>query len=60
MLIIVTHWYVVIKAERVSNDSVDEGYVFPDKNDNLTAYGGGIAQLMISSQLLQNIGKYSR
>ena len=60
MLIIVTHWYVVIKAERVSNDSVGEGYVLPDKNDVLTAYGGGIAQLMISSQLLQNIGKYCR
>ena len=52
-----SHWFVVIKAERVSNDSVNEGYVFPDQNDNLTAYDGGIAQLMISSRLLQNIGK---
>ena len=51
------HWFVVIKAERVSNDSVNEGYVFPDQNDNITAYDGGIAQLMISSRLLQNIGK---
>ena len=48
----------VIKAERVSNDSVQKGYVFPDEDDNLTAYTGGNARLMVSSSLLQNISKY--
>ena len=42
----------------MSNDSVDEGYVFPDEDDNLTSYNGGIAQLMISSSLMQNISEY--
>ena len=50
--------FLVIKAERVSNDSVQNGYVFPDKDDNLTAYTGGNAQVMVSSGLLQNISKY--
>lgn len=49
--------HVVIKAERVSNDSVQKGYVFPDEDDNLTAYTGGNARLMVSSSLLQNISK---
>ena len=49
--------YAVIKAERVSNDSVDKHYVFPDEDDNLTSYTGGSAQLNISSSLLQNISK---
>ena len=48
---------VVIKAEQVSNDSVYEGYAFPDEDDNLTAYTGGNAQLMIPSELIQNISK---
>ena len=52
-----THWYVVIKAERVSNDSVDEGYVFPDKNDNLATYTGGKSQLTITGGLLHNLGE---
>ena len=47
----------VIKAERVSGDSVDKDYVFPDEDDNLTAYNGGNAQLMVSIGLLQNISK---
>ena len=49
--------YVVIKAERVSNDSVDKGYIFPDKNDNLSTYAGGNAQLMVPAGLLQDISK---
>ena len=48
---------VVIKAERLSNDSMHGGYVFPDEDDNLTAYTGGSARLMVSSDLLQNISK---
>ena len=49
--------YAVIKVERISNDIVDEEYVFPDDEDNLTAYGGGYAQVMVPSGLLQNISK---
>ena len=49
--------YVVIKAERISNDSVIQEYVFPDDEDSLTAYGGGYAQVMVPSGLLQNISK---
>ena len=47
----------VIKAERVSSDSVDKDYVFPDEDDNLAAYSGGNAQLMVPVDLLQNISK---
>ena len=47
--------YVVIKAERVSNDEV-EGYVFPD-DDDLSEYTGGTVQLMVPSGLLQDISK---
>ena len=49
--------YIVIKAECISNDSVDKDYVFPDEDDNLVAYSGGKAQLMIPIGLLQNISK---
>ena len=49
--------YTVIKAERVSNDSVNKDYVFPDEDDNLKSYTGGIAQLNVPSGLLQNISK---
>ena len=49
--------HAVIKAERVSNDSVDEEYMFPDENDNLTAYEGGYARVIVPSGLLQNISK---
>ena len=49
--------YVVIKAERISNNTVDKGYVFPDEDDNLTAYTGGSAQLMVPNGLLQDICK---
>ena len=49
--------HVVIKAERVSNDSVKKGYVFPDEDDNLTAFTGGNARVMVFSDLLQNISK---
>ena len=54
-----TPLYIVIKAERVSNDNMYRGYMFPDEDDNLTGYAGGNAQLMIPSGLLQNISKYS-
>ena len=47
----------VIKAERISNDSVDNEYVFPDDEDSLTDYGGGYAQVMVPAGLLQNISK---
>ena len=52
-------YFIVLKAERISNDSVDRGYVFPDENDNLTAYTGVSAQLAVPSALLQDISKYS-
>ena len=52
-------FHIVIKAERVSNDSVDKGYVFPDEDDNLTNYNGGSAQLMLPSGLLQDISMYT-
>ena len=47
----------VIKAERISNDSVNKDYVFPDEDDNLSTYNGGNAQLMVPIGLLQNIRK---
>ena len=49
--------FIVIKAERVSNSSVDKDYTFPDEDDNLAAYSGGNAQLMVPIGLLQNISK---
>ena len=49
--------YIVIKAERLTNDGVHEGYMFPDEDDNLTAYNGGNARLMVSSDVLQSISK---
>ena len=48
---------IVIKAERVSNDSVGNDYVFPDEDDDLTAYAGGNAQFTVPSGLLKNISK---
>ena len=42
---------------RVSNDSVGNDYVFPDEDDNLTAYAGGNAQFTVPSGLLQSISK---
>ena len=47
----------VLKAERVSNEFLDKGYVFPDEDDNLTAYMGGSAQVMVPGRLLQNLCK---
>ena len=47
----------VIKAEHISNDSVDKDYVFSDEDGNLAAYSGGNAQLMVPIDLLQNISK---
>ena len=52
-----TYLHIVIKAEHLSNDSVDKDYVFPDEDDDLTAYSGGKAQLMVLTGLLQNISK---
>ena len=49
--------YTVIKVEHISNYSADEEYVFPDEDDNLTAYVGGYAKLMVPTGLLQNISK---
>ena len=51
------YMFEVIKAERVSNGSVDKGYMFPDENDDLTTYTGGSAQLVVPSGLLQNLSK---
>ena len=50
-------FYVVIKAERVSSNNTDEGYVFPDDDDDLMDYNGGTVQLMIPSGLVQDISK---
>ena len=51
--------FVVIKAELVSNDEVNEGYMFPD-DDDLTEYTGGSVQLMIPSDLLQEISECNK
>jgi len=48
---------LVIKAEQLSSDDMYKDFVFPDKNDNLSTYTGGIARLMITNDILQNIGK---
>ena len=48
---------LVIKAELVSNDEVDKGYMFPDDDDDLTEFTGGSVQLMVPSGLLQDISK---
>ena len=54
----------MIKAERVSNDEVDDiRYMFPDDDDDdddLTEYTGGSVQLMIPSGLLQEISERSK
>ena len=49
--------FVVLKAKRVSNDSLSKGYKFPDEDDNLTEYTGSSAQLSVSADLLQNLSK---
>ena len=49
--------FVVIKAERIPNDDVDDGYTFPDNDDDLTKYKGGAVQLMVAGDLLQDISK---
>ena len=48
--------FAVIKAEHVSHD---EGYMFPDDDDDLTEYTGGSVQLMLPSGLLQDFSKYN-
>ena len=45
----------VIKVEHLSSEAVSEGYVFPDKDDDLTKYKGENSHLMIPSGLLQDI-----
>ena len=57
VVVLSPYMFVVLKAERVSNETVDNGYVFPDEDDNLTAYTGGSAQLTVPGGLLQNIGR---
>ena len=51
--------FAVLKAERVSNESLSTGYIFPDESDNLSAYTGGSAQVMVPGGLLQNLCKYT-
>ena len=51
---------LVIKAERVSNDEVDKGYIFPNYDDDLTEYTGGSVQLMVPSGLLQDISEHNK
>ena len=50
--------FAVFKAERL-NENLDEGYVFPDEDDNLATFTGGSAQVMVPSGLLQDICKKS-
>ena len=45
----------VIKAERLSSEDMNKGYVFPDEDDDLTDYKGESTHLMIPSSLLQDI-----
>ena len=49
--------FAVFKAERL-NENLDEGYAFPDEDDNLATFTGGSAQVMVPSGLLQDICKY--
>ena len=50
----------VVKVERVSDEDMNEGYSFPDEDDDLTNYEGESTQLMIPSSLLEDInGKYT-
>ena len=41
----------------MSNETFDDGYVFPDEDDDFTAYTGRSAQVMVPSGLLQEICK---
>ena len=47
--------FAVLKAEFISDESLDKGYVFPDKRDDLTTYTGGIAHVMVPGGLLQSL-----
>ena len=49
------HIFAVLKAEYVSNGTINKGYVFPDEDDDLTNYTGRNAQLSMSSNLLQEL-----
>lgn len=51
------HAFLVIKVERVSNEDTEEGYIFPDEDDELTDYIGGNVQLMVPVGVLQDISK---
>ena len=55
-----SHVFTVVKVERVSDEDMNEGYTFPDEDDDLTNYEGESTQLMIPSSLLEdNNGKYT-
>ena len=41
----------------MSNETFNDGYVFPDEDDDFTAYTGRSAQVMVPSGLLQEICK---
>ena len=58
-LIEIIHIFIVIKAEHVPYDNMGTTYMFPDKDDNLTDYTGGNAQVLVPNGLLQSIGKYN-
>ena len=51
------HILVVLKAERISNGSINKGFMFPDEDDDLTVYTGKNAQLLLSGGLLQDLCK---
>ena len=51
------HILLVLKAERISNGSMNKGYMFPDEGDDLTAYTGKNAQVSLSGGLLQDLCK---
>jgi len=47
--------FTVIKAEHLSHENVSKGYALLDKEDDLSNYEGENTQIMIPSNLLQNI-----
>ena len=49
--------FIVIKAQLISNDSVQAGedYVFPSQNDDLSDFTGGNTQITFSNDVLKDV-----
>ena len=50
-------FFVVVKAQRISDDSVlaGEDFVFPTENDDLGNFTGGSAEIMFSNNILRDV-----